>query len=231
MAVPTSYTYDEFADYLKDEVLRDAAEGIGYGDLVPGIPAIAGRIEIRASGTPPYNFTSGIPIYQPGFSVAVATSLTFSNGATRTLATALTPTSTTMNINGLGAGFNPGDYASVQLRAAVARVRNPIYDVVTNEVLVQMGLSAIGDVNAENVAFFRQFGRIEILRKAMQNVAGSYTTNMPVGGSVNSNNVYTNIASMFERERSRLNQTLTAGSVTVGAEATPSANLGVTLVW
>ncbi len=34
MATPTSYTYNEFADYLQFEVLRGSADTLGWGDTV-----------------------------------------------------------------------------------------------------------------------------------------------------------------------------------------------------
>lgn len=205
MAVPVSYTYDEFADYLKDEVLLDSADGLGFGDIIPEIPQVTARVIIRESGTPPYDFTNDIPIYEPGFSLPVGASLTWSNGVTRTLNTALTPTSTLMTINGLGGNFNPGDYANIVMRNAVARVRNSIYAAVTDEVLISMGLSDITEVNSMNIALFRAYGRVELLRKVMQSIAGNYNYNMPVGGKLNTSSVYTQVIRMFQREQSRLN--------------------------
>ncbi len=39
MAIPTAYTYDEFADYLQFEVLRDSADTLGWADTVLAQPA------------------------------------------------------------------------------------------------------------------------------------------------------------------------------------------------
>lgn len=39
MAIPTSYTYNEFADYLQFEVLRESADTLGWGDTVKAKPA------------------------------------------------------------------------------------------------------------------------------------------------------------------------------------------------
>lgn len=233
MAVPTSYTYETFADYLKNEVFRDSAEGIGFEDYVPEIPQITARIVIRASGTPPYNFTTGIPIYQPGFSKAAGASLVWSNGVTRTLDAAITPTSTTMNIAGLGGGFNPGDYSTVILRAAVARVRNQIYDIVADEAIAQMGLSGIGDVDSTNIKLFRQMGRVELLRKAMQNVATRYNYTTPIGGPATQQDVYTQVVSMYQREQLRLNALLREGNSPTASipEESNSESRDVALVW
>lgn len=49
MATPTSYTYNEFADYLQFEVLRGSADTLGWGDTVKAkvgqyngaVPAVA----------------------------------------------------------------------------------------------------------------------------------------------------------------------------------------------
>lgn len=203
MAVPTSYTYDTFADYLKDEVLRDSAAALGFEDYVPEIPEIVARVIVRTNSN-----TTSVPIYQPGFTLASGTSLAFSNGATRTLGADMAANATSITISS-AANLHVNDFASIQLRAAVARIRNSIYDSITDETLISMGLTDIAQVVPANIEIFRAYGRLELLRKVMQNVAAKYNYTMPVGGPMGVNNLYTQVGKMFQKEQERLATLLT----------------------
>ena len=68
MAIPISFTYEQFADYLQLEVLRDSADTLGWGDTVKAkvseyngaVPAVA---RVRNTN---YNFVTDETLRQMG---------------------------------------------------------------------------------------------------------------------------------------------------------------------
>jgi len=231
MAIPTSYTYNTFADYLKNEVLQQAADSLGWGDTVEETPAVTQQLVV-------------LDIYGNG-KYAIAPSemkfnqyqtITFDNGKQRTLDQAL-------NLNDIILYANPsysgteltvGDAYTRTIQPAMTRVRNPIYNLVTDEVLNKMGLTNINQIDATNIKMFRLIGRVELLRRAMQNTAADFSY-LSEGQGVARNQVYQHLIALFTREENRLNRVMFEAGADFPDAIIPveseSASVPTTLVW
>lgn len=161
--VKTTYTYDEFADYLQLEVLRDSADSLGWGDTVKAKPA---------------EYDGAVP--------------------------------------------------------AVARVRNTDYNFVTDEVLRQMGLTNINQINETNVKLFKLIGRVEILKKAMQTMSGSYSYQSNSGIGNTRSQAYQQVVRLFNYEQQRLFNVLAQESFELSSyipEEAESSSNSIEVIW
>jgi hypothetical protein len=233
MAIPTSYTYDEFADYLKFEVLRESAETLGFGDTTPEQPALTQNLVVTGTA----GIGNTILIEQSQMALPTGSTLTFTGGKVRTLASPLAVGDVSVSVNSgwTGSQVVAGNIYTRTIKAAVARVRNPVYNLITDEVLSQMGLTNINQVGPTNIKFFRLAGRVEILKRAMQSMASEYNYTSP--GSIHSRSqVYNQVVELYRREYSRLQRlaSLANQPATLGEPDTPESLSGSTdiiLVW
>lgn len=231
MAIPTSYTADEFADYLKDEVFLGSAQKLGLDDLVKGTDAIYQDLFFVNNGTGvigedyatvhnTYNVAPSTMILEVGEVI------TLENGVTGTILTPYDEDFSGIIIGeypvpvGLGYGgtaitvawSNPTNLHWTEgLRyrrlyaPAVERVRNPIYNAIMNDTLEKMGLTDIAQIDETNIRYFRLLGRLEALKYGMQNTAGDYAYSSNSSASTNyGGTVNSQVIRMFQREDKRI---------------------------
>src|SRR4028118_596381 len=210
MSAPTTYTYEEFADYLKLEVLRDSAEWLGWGDLVSPAPRRFYETTVTSNtgsfGTP---VRSTIVIPRTEAYIRQGTVLTFSGGLTRTAYANYPEATTSIDVTPpLTLNQVQGQTMSFTVSEEIERVRNPNYDLVTDHVLSQMGLTNINQVNATNVYTFRLLGRLEILKRAFGNTAADYTYSAPGGNAQANVEKGIHLMAFYQYERERINREL-----------------------
>ncbi len=173
VAVKTSYTVEEFANYLASNVLLDAAEPLGWGPYVPYVPP---GIETKTVSSN----TAASPSV-----LTLSAGLVHAAPAGATLITEDGLTAKTLNSEAIGAtvieidipltlnAWATKDIAIVYSNP-VAPVPNPKYVSIVDEALRQMGLEDIENINATNVRELRIRGRLELLRRVAEDRTYQY---------------------------------------------------------
>lgn len=224
MAAPTTYTYDEFADYLQREVLREAASTLGWADSVPFQSKVVNVLRFRDNGTGA--MASGtFTVEQSPMRLFIGDNITLSNGVVYQVTTPSGGSGITIGDQPLPAGLDIGGirvtmnkisgtgnwsnsivYERV-VKNEVARVRNPKFNAVTDEVLNQLGLTNISQVNSVvGALLFRTAGRVEILRRSMQGMAADYNY-FSEGNTTNTRSqIYQQTSRLFQYEERRLRE-------------------------
>jgi hypothetical protein len=217
MPVPTSYTEEEYYDYLRNFILMESADSLDFENNPDASPSDSQTIYVRdyveqqyggGASTPPYWYATYAMVTPGKYVLEAGTVLTFSGGAVRTLLHDFEPGDEVMHFvhthaGGPGAGtVNVGDSVTTNI-AAVTVEWNPIYESITNYVLEKMGLSDISEVNETNVRFFRRYGRVEVLKRAMQQAAAEYPY-QAAGDFVDREIPYAFIRDLYQKEDARL---------------------------
>ncbi len=167
--VPTSYTINEAVNYLRQEVLRESAETLGWKDLVKPIilPPEVKTVSAHTSTT--------ITVSALANKIPVDSSLVFEDGYFRT-------TSVVANAGATSITFTPalttedpdGKKVLIHYAPNQPAVPNQKFIDVVDEVLRQMNIENIEELNFTNIRIFRLLARLELLRRMTENRTTKY---------------------------------------------------------
>jgi hypothetical protein len=236
MALPTSYTYEDAANYMQFSILRESASYLGWGDIKPYIPKKENVITVRDS-VYPFNNGANIPILPSPIYIAAETNLTFASGRTVRTYYNLEVDGTELRINtaaGNGLPLIYGDTITLLETSEQLRVRNTYYDTISDEVLNNLGLTNMNQINSTNIFLFRMNCRVEILKRAMQTTAADYSY-LSEGDGPTREQVYKQIRRLFQIEEARYyrlaaEELFILPSVNIPQES-ESRSSQVTIVW
>lgn len=167
--VPTSYTVSEYVDYLRNEVLLESANALGWPDLVDA-EVLPPEVKTVTAHTDSTLTVSALVNELPANSMLI-----FEDGFTRTTSEIALVGATTINFTPDLDTEDPDDkkvliyYATDQ-----AKVPNPKFVAIADEALRQMGLENIEQINISNIRVFRILGRLELLRRITENRVPTY---------------------------------------------------------
>jgi hypothetical protein len=212
--IPASYTTETFSDYLQFEVMIELSLQLGWTDLVPAINPTAvvniigigetragdGRLTISVTANSATQTILPSQFYIPaGTKVMLGT---FQRVVLNAVEVGGTSVTFTTSWNG-----TKGETGTFYAAPANPRQRNPQYEAIIDETLFRLGVDDITTITGlDNIRKLRHFGRREVWRAVMQNVAGefSFQTNDQTGGT-NFHGVYEQAKSAFQIEDARIN--------------------------
>ncbi len=162
--VPTSYTVEEYVNYLRNEVLLETANELEWPDLVT--PEIALPEVKTVSAHTADTITVPALINR----VAIGSLLIFEGGFARTVSEDSDVAATSITFEPDLTTEDPdGEKVLIRYTRDIPQIPNPKFIAVTDEVLRQMGLENIEQINITNVRVFRLLGRLELLRRITEN--------------------------------------------------------------
>jgi len=167
--VPTSYTVEEYIDYLRNEVLLESAESLGWPDLVES------EVSLPEVKTVSAHTDSTITVSALLKFVPFGSTLTFEDGYMRMVSQAAAVGATTIHFSPDFDTENPnGKKVLIKYSTDRTQVPNPKFRAVVDEALRQIGLENIELVDITNVRLFRIVGRLELLRRILENRVSLY---------------------------------------------------------
>lgn len=230
MAVPTSYDYNGFAGYLKNEVLRMVADAMVWQyEAGADIPAASAQV-IQLSGATTDQARS-ITVDALPTAIYAGNQITFTgHGTTYTVTTDATIGATTVYVfpyvNGVIADNTVGSYTPTQNRNT-----HPAFRYITDETLLLLGVRNISEISgAINIRKLRMMGRIEAWRAVMSNTVSDVTISED-GGTLQRNQLYQNAVEqhdLAEKEYDALFNVIPETSVPVYI---PTQTATVKAVW
>lgn len=191
MSVPSTYDYNTFAGYLKDEVLRSVADAMSWQhETGADIPAASPQV-IQLNGATVDNART-ITVDALPTAIYAGNKITFTgHGTTYTVTTDAALGATTVYVfpyvNGVIADNTVGSYTPTDRRNT-----HPVYRFITDEALIQLGYRNISEVDTPlAIRQLRMMGRIEAWRAVMSNTVPDVTV-MEDGGMLARQQVYDN---------------------------------------
>ncbi len=167
--IPKSYTLEEFADYLRYDVLLESADALGWGNLVDPVDPLPEVKTIDSSTTTQLTLTAGLANQVPHNTLIVFEDGTFSHsvGVTDVAATVIELQEPIVE------DVHDDEKILIKFQDST-RVLNPKYIYVADETLRQMGLENIELINESNIRVFRMLGRLELLRRVSEDRVSKY---------------------------------------------------------
>jgi hypothetical protein len=169
MPIPTSYTYSTFENYLRDEVLMQTAESLGWVDV--SSPAV-NPLPVTVSGTIASSFsyiilTAPLSYRLPKGTVLQSDHMSYQFTLLDDAPTGSPTLYVNQNVSGSNRNIN-SQTVNVYLRDAPFDA-STVYDSITDETLLQYGVLTIAE--ATDVMKLRAIGRIEAWRAVAQETA------------------------------------------------------------
>lgn len=223
MTVPTSYTTDQFIDFLRRDVLYRTAMEIGWYD-VPRT-AISEVMVVRDASIG--DTVIKIAPAEVALGVVGAQWL-FSNGVTATQTATVAANATSLPVSALTAAI-PVNHVGAGY--TVFGAVNPAFEAILNQTLDEAGFEDISDVTTlEHVKRLRMYGRREAWKAAARVCVGDYDYTDDGGGG-NRSQLYNQVFRLFQIEDARVRRFYeTQDNAGVPVEAN-SGNTGLTIVW
>lgn len=211
MAIPTNYTRETFADYLKDEVLFEGANHLQWLDIQEATSVHDGKAVVL-SGSTSEDWLTVEPLTEV---IPPSTTLTMTLTGHTFVTKAIThyPGDTRIEVTtNLANNYTNPAYRTVTYSGvpALPRIQNPIYDAIIDETLFRAGLGTeIESITGiENIKRLRMFGRREVWRMAMQNMVTEYDY-ASVAGVTNRSDAKIAVTTLFSIEDQRVKNTFT----------------------
>ncbi len=189
MAVPSSYDYNAFAGYIKNEVLRLVAEAMGWTYEAGADVSVAAAQVITLNGATTDNSPT-ITVDAIPTAIYEGNEITFTGHATTYHAVKDYPAGTTSirvfpYVNGVIADNTVGSYVP-----QTKLTTHPVYRYITEEALVLLGYTDISEVSGTtNLRRLRMVARIEAWRAVMGNTVSDVNVEH-AGESYNRMQVY-----------------------------------------
>lgn len=184
MPLPTTYTYDTAEDYLRDEVLMDFANVLGWIDIA-GTAATVVRVEASSYSTGDSVVTVNA-LTGPVKSGTVlrwqqASDDTLTGQAVQLSADAATG-ATSISVFTTNHSLSNSVYAPIVTSSGrVPYDSSEVYVPVIDETLIQLGLSDINLITAANAGMFRGRLKVEVWRSICAATASDHDFSSETG--------------------------------------------------
>lgn len=167
--VPTSYTVEEAVRFLRNEVILESANSLGWTDTVPAFVATPEVKTVDAFTDDTITVTATI------HDIPLGSVLVFEDGFFRTTKAFVPVGETTISFTPDLDTEDPED-KKVLIRYSESQpaVPNPKFVAVVDEALRQLGLENIEQINPSNIRAFRILARMELLRRITENRVPRY---------------------------------------------------------
>lgn len=200
MSIPANYTVDSFSDWLKDHVLIDTAQELGWIDNPAAKTGYTANFTMATTSNAGTNTLTVVPLQD-----YLKSGKTLHYGGYTGVASTNYPAgSTTIVLTGTHLGqWTAGTSGTFDVDSTT-RVINPIYASIINETLARMGVDDITTLTTPaQIRKLRIFGRREVWRMAMQYLASDYDYNSGAEQVLRSQ-VYEHARILFEQENLRV---------------------------
>lgn len=192
--IPSVYTYETLADYIKDEVLLGAALDLGWIDLSPDEPTEGFLI-----ATANYTGTT-VPIAYSEENIPAGTRI-YAGAAARTTVNDIKEGDTTFTAS---SSMTVTQGVKMNYYIPAARIRNPVYTYMIDEALMRLGSPDIESLTSEyQIRQLRMFARREAWRAAMQTSASDFDYTTDTTGTIRSG-VYNHAVQLYDIENARI---------------------------
>ena len=228
MSVPTSYDYNGFATYLKNEVLRQVADSMMW-ELETGADIAAASPQVIQLNGATTDNSRTITVDALPTAIYKGNEITFTgHGTTYTVTTDAVAGATTVYVfpyvNGVIADNTVGSYTPNHVRAT-----NPVYRYITDEALTFLGYRTIAEVSSADIKKFRLLGRIEAWRTVLGNTTSDVTVSED-GGTLARQQVYNMAREQLDIAQAEYNS-LFGNTELISADYVSSGWTNVKAVW
>lgn len=176
MAIPTSYDYNGFAGFLRNEVLRFVADTMLW-EYEEGADIAAGSSQVIQLNGATVDNARTLTVDALPATIYAGNQITFTGHATtyiaaETAAAGATTVYVYPYVNGVIADNTVGSYTP-----RLYRKTHPAYRAITDEALLALGYTDIAQVTGtKEVQKLRLMGRIEAWRAVMSNTVSDMST-------------------------------------------------------